>query len=88
MYEIKFGPKAHDDLDRLDQQARLRILKKIKWLAENFESLTPEALSGHWAGNYKFRVGDYCAIYTFESKEKQRITIHFVRHRREVYKTK
>jgi mRNA-degrading endonuclease RelE of RelBE toxin-antitoxin system len=33
------------------------------------------------------RVGDYRILYTFNRK-KQQIIVHFVRHRREIYKTK
>jgi mRNA interferase RelE/StbE len=61
------------------------VLKKVRWLAENFELITPEALTGQWQGVFKLRVGDYRVIYTSDL-EKQQIVVRFVRHRREVYK--
>ena len=87
MYHVEFTPTAAEDLARLNKPITQRILTKIRWLAENFQVLTPEPLTGQWDGVYKLRVGDYRALYTF-SKTETSITVHFVRHRREVYKTK
>ncbi len=61
--------------------------KRLKWLEENFESITPEPLSGPLADLYKFRVGDYRVLYDM-LREDQVLLIHRVRHRREVYKEK
>ncbi|HQE93979.1 MAG TPA: type II toxin-antitoxin system RelE/ParE family toxin [Anaerolineae bacterium] len=87
MYRVEFTPTAADDLAHLNKSVAQRIFTKIKWLAENFEALTPEPLTGQWEGVYKLRVGDYRVLYTFNRAESS-ITVHFVRHRREVYKTK
>jgi mRNA interferase RelE/StbE len=87
MYKVEFTPTAADDLARLNKTIAQRIFTKTRWLAENFDMLTPEPLAGQWAGVYKLRVGDYRVLYTF-SKAESSITVHFVRHRREVYKTK
>jgi mRNA interferase RelE/StbE len=87
MYHVKFTPTAAEDLARLNKPTAQRILTKIRWLAGNFQTLVPEPLTGQWEGIYKLRVGDYRVLYTF-SKNETSITIHFVRHRREVYKTK
>jgi len=87
MYQVEFTPTAAEDLARLNKPIAQRILTKIRWLAENFQALTPEPLTGQWEGVDKLRVGDYRVLYTF-SKTETSITVHFVRHRREVYKTK
>ncbi len=87
MYRVEFTPTAADDLARLNKSIAQRIFTKIKWLAENFETLTLEPLAGQWEGVYKLRVGDYRVLYTFSSAERS-IIVHFVRHRREVYKTR
>ncbi|MCX6638934.1 MAG: type II toxin-antitoxin system RelE/ParE family toxin [bacterium] len=63
------------------------MLRKIKWLAENFDAISPEELAGPWKGVFKLRVGDYRILYTGD-RLKQDIVIHFIRHRREVYKIK
>ena len=88
MYEVEFTPEAEEDLARLSKSVAQRILKKIRWLAENFEMITPEPLTGEWKDLYKLRVGDYRVLYTFSQVERKVIIIHLVGHRREIYKSK
>mgnify|MGYP005849332721 CR=1 FL=1 len=85
MYQVEFTSNAEADLARLDVPVAQRVLKRLRWLAENFEAITPEALTGQWQGVFKLRVGDYRVLYTCD-KAQQKIVVHFVRHRREVYK--
>ena len=63
MYEVEFTADAEAYLDRLSKSVAQRILKKIRWLAENFEVITPEPLTGEWKGLFKLRVGDYRVLY-------------------------
>ncbi len=88
MYEVEFTLEAEDDLSRLSKTIAQRILKKIRWLAENFEMVTPEPLTGGFKGLSKLRVGDYRVLYTFTQNEQKVIVIHLVKHRREVYKSR
>ncbi|MDM8521429.1 type II toxin-antitoxin system RelE/ParE family toxin [Anaerolineales bacterium HSG6] len=88
MYEVEFTDDALDDLAKLSKDIGQRILKKIRWLAENFESLSPEPLTNQWQGMYKLRVGDYRVVYTFESETRRLIIVHLIGHRREVYKSR
>lgn len=85
MYQVDFTSNAEADLARLDVPVAQRVLKRLRWLAENFEAITPEALTGQWQGVFKLRVGDYRVLYTCDEAQ-QKIIVHFVRHRREVYK--
>ncbi len=59
MYGVEFTSNAETDLARLDAPVAQRVLKKLRWLAENFEAIRPEALTGQWQGVLKLRVGDY-----------------------------
>jgi mRNA interferase RelE/StbE len=86
MYKVAFTSQAEADLARLDKPIAQRILKKIRWLAENFADISPEPLVGAWQGFFKLRVGDHRIIYTVGNSTI--LTIHFVRHRSEVYKTR
>ena len=88
MYEVEFTPEAETDLARLSKTVTQRILKKLRWLAENFEAITPEPLTGQWKGLFKLRVGDYRVLYTFNEVKRRVIIVHLVKHRREVYKAK
>ena len=48
MYQIEFSPRAAEDFERLDQVVAVRVLKKLGWLAENFDSVKLEPLTGPW----------------------------------------
>ena len=78
-YSVEFTPGAESDLSRLDIQISQRSLNRLRWLADNFESIRPEALVGQWRGVYKLRVGDYRVLYTYNQSD-QKILVHFVRH--------
>jgi mRNA interferase RelE/StbE len=63
---------------------RSRIIKKIDWLAENFDAIDPLGLTGNLAGFYKLRVGDYRLIYEPIDTETQIIIVR-IGHRSEIY---
>ena len=46
MHNVVFTPNAEADLGRLNTRDVQRILKKLRWLAENFDAISPEALTG------------------------------------------
>jgi len=83
-YSVSFEPESVDDLDKMSQVVRMRILKKIQWLGANLEKIFPLPLTGQWSGFYKLRVGDYRVIYEFDI-ENQLIFITRIGHRREIY---
>lgn len=85
MYQLELMPEALEDLASLDRPVAQRILEKLRWLAHNFDSVTPQALGGEWRGVYRLRIGAYRALYTSDRAER-RITVHLVGHRREVYR--
>lgn len=85
MYEAVILGDAERDLEQLDAPIAKRIHKRIKWLAENFDHVKPEPLTGEWARFFEFRVGDYRVIYKIVYEEHL-LAIHRVRHRREVYR--
>lgn len=84
MYQIHLTPDAEADLARLEAPMAERLLKKLRWFAENFETMVPEALTGQWRGAFKLRVGDYRILYTYR-RETETITVHVVGHRRDIY---
>lgn len=84
-WQVELTPTAEDDLRRLDTAIVHRIIDKVQWMANNIETIRHELLTGQWQGVFKLRVGAYRVLYTLES-QGQRIVVHFVRHRREVYR--
>jgi mRNA interferase RelE/StbE len=84
-YDLKILDSAGRALDRLDPALRSRILKRIRWLASNFDAIEPQPLVGEFAGLFKFRVGDYRAIYEIV-RGLRTIVIHDVGHRKDIYR--
>ena len=87
MHQVQLLPAAEKDLAAFDQSLAKRIVKRIRWLAENLDDLKPEPLAGDLAGLYKLRVGDYRVLYELVGKDEL-IVIHYIGHRRQIYKRK
>lgn len=85
MYKLRILDQAVSDLENLDRVVARRVVTKINWLAENIELINPLQLKGNLSDLYKLRVGDYRIIYEI-NKEEEIIIIHFIGHRREIYK--
>lgn len=83
-YQVEFTPKAIEGLEALTSTIQQRVLDKIRWLADNFENLTPSALTADFSGLFKLKVGNYRVIYSFDV-ESELITIQKIGHRRDVY---
>lgn len=83
-YHVEFTSEATDGLEKFASVIQERILSKIRWLSENLDNLTLQALSADLSGLFKLRVGDYRVIYSFDT-DKQCITVHKVGHRRDIY---
>lgn len=55
MARIEWTEEAVRDLKVIDKQVGLRILKKLSWFSENFETIVPKPLSGEFKEAYKLR---------------------------------
>jgi len=52
--KIEWNEDAVKDIAKLDKPVAQQILKKIIWLSDNFEKVTPEPLIGQFKGlNYE-----------------------------------
>jgi len=83
--KIVWTEGAIKDIENVDKLIARRILKRIAWLASNFEQVAAEPLAGEFKGTFKLRIGDWRAVY---SAEGDSIIIQLVGHRREIYRTK
>jgi mRNA interferase RelE/StbE len=84
---IDFTSEAEDDLGGIDSIIRKRIIDKLDWLQNNFDSITPLALDDKWRGFFKLRVGDWRVIYKIDWN-KNRILVVVIDHRTKIYKRK
>ncbi|MDQ3460707.1 MAG: type II toxin-antitoxin system RelE/ParE family toxin [Deinococcota bacterium] len=85
MYSVRILDAASQELAKLDKSVARRIIKRVNWLAGHVEDIKPEVLTGGLAHLFKLRVGDYRVLYQI-LEDEQRIVIHKVGHRRNVYR--
>ena len=85
MYEVKILDEAIKELKTLNSAIAKRIISKIYWIAENFDTINPESLTGELSSFFKLRVGDYRVLYDVNSDTKT-IFIHLIGHRKDIYK--
>ena len=83
--EVSLTDVAEENLGELDSFVAKRIVNKLRWFAENFDSFAPQELAGRLKGFYKLRVGDWRVVYSVETG-KSKIIVHFIDHRSRVYK--
>ncbi|WP_310484507.1 type II toxin-antitoxin system RelE/ParE family toxin [Chamaesiphon sp. VAR_48_metabat_403] len=83
-YSVEFTSLGIASLEDLNQSIQQRVVRKIRWLSENFNDVNPQSLTADLSGLFKLRVGDYRVIYSFNI-ELQVIAIHKIGHRRDVY---
>jgi mRNA interferase RelE/StbE len=83
-YRLELTPEAKEDLRKIDKTNAERIVKKLRWLAENAAQVNHEALTGQWSGYYRWRIGDYRAIYQLDHAGRVLLAA-VIGHRREVY---
>lgn len=83
MVSVEFTVHALKDLQKLDQNISKRVVEKIYWLQQNFDTLLPVRLHHDRRNQYKLRIGDYRAVYSVDGDI---ITIETIDHRRDVYK--
>lgn len=83
--EFEFSDEAKRDLRRLDKSIVRRIITRVTWFGEHFDSVPHLQLQGQWASYFKLRVGDYRVVYEIFEAESI-IFIVRIRHRRDVYR--
>jgi len=83
--KLQLKPSAQKDFRKIPQEVLSRILKAIEALAR--DPFPPRAIKLRNADRlYRLRIGDYRVIYELEP-DGSTITVHYVRHRREVYRS-
>ena len=85
MFTFEFKEKAAREIDKLSAEDRARILRKLKFYAQQENPLRfAEKLTDFRFGELSFRIGDYRIICDIINGSK--IIILKVGHRRDIYK--
>lgn len=87
-YRVIVLPAAESDLERVDREARVRVLRRLAWLGENAPAIVHHRLANmpdDLAGLCRMRVGDYRVLYWVYPGQAL-VKVYRVQHRREVYR--
>jgi mRNA interferase RelE/StbE len=82
-YSVLIKPSAGKELEAIPKKDRLRVVAKIRALADNPRPMGCEKLSGR--EEYRLRQGRYRIVYSI-SDDDQTVLIFKVAHRREAYR--
>jgi mRNA interferase RelE/StbE len=83
-YSVRFKPSVEKDLRNLPQGIISRVMPRIESLRDNpFPHGCAKLASSEKM--YRVRIGAYRIVYEVEPNAGI-VTIHYVRHRREVYR--
>ena len=83
-YKVVPKPSVEKDLRSLPKSVIGRVMKSLELLAADPFPRNALKLEGG-EHMYRLRVGDYRVVYGVELKAKV-VTVHYVRHRRDVYR--
>lgn len=87
MYRVEYTQKANEDLKKLSAPIVRRILKKIEFYASEQNPLAfAKPLHGQLVGTYRFRIGDFRAIFWVDQSGYITIlNILRIKHRKDIY---
>lgn len=87
MYKLSYSKEATEDLFKLDKHIAERIIDKLLFFANQKNVLTfAKPLKNYCIKTYRFRIGDYRAIFTIEPDGCiQILMILGIKHRKDVY---
>lgn len=84
---IEWSHKADKDMHGFPKNLSSQIARKIQWFADQEDPLFfAEPISGAREKLYRFRIGDYRAIFTIKHKEIRILFVISVQHRSQIYK--
>lgn len=84
MQKYRYTSRAAKELLKLDKKVRERIIAKLDFICMSDNMLNfAERLTKYEIGEYRFRIGDYRAIFDID---KDGVRILKIGHRREIYK--
>ena len=81
-YQLVLTPKAAGNIERLDQQVRKQVARRINLLPDRPH--LGDTLKGSLQGKWSLRAGDYRVIYSLDTAQ-YKVIIERVGHRREIY---
>lgn len=87
-YSLMYTRSAVKDLDRLDKQQAVKILKKVdEYLRLEDPLMKAKKLKSFEISTYRFRVGDYRVVFRLDEKSLKLVVLVVLKvaHRKDVY---
>lgn len=87
-WKTTYTEKALKDLSNLPKKVGQRVFDKIEFFAKQSDPLVfAKNLKNSDFGHYRFRIGDYRAIFDIDEKGEIKILLILtIKHRKDVYK--
>lgn len=87
-YRVQYTKRAYKDLAALPTKVAKKILDKIKYFHQQKDPLSyAKKLKDARFGTYRFRIGDYRAIFDIDRNGNITILLILtVKHRKDIYK--
>jgi mRNA interferase RelE/StbE len=83
-YKVEWHEDVLKDMEKLDKETAKKIIERIKTYLINEPIKLGKALSGQFEGLYRYRYGDYRALYVVDLEDQKIIGLK-IRHRKDVY---
>lgn len=83
-FKVRWHEDIGQDLAQLDKATARKIVARISTYLVNDPLKLGKALTGQFAGLYRYRYGDYRVLYALDLEEETIMVVH-IRHRKDVY---
>ena len=83
-FKVQWHEDIEQDLEKLDKATARKIIARINTYLVHDPMKLGKALTGQFAGLYRYRYGDYRVLYVVDL-EKEIIMVVHIRHRKDVY---
>lgn len=83
---ISYTESSRKDLKKIELKFAQKIIKTIQIYTNNEPLKKAKKLEGFFEGLYRYRIGEYRAIFQYQNKKLIIITILRVKHRKDIYK--
>lgn len=83
-FKVQWHEDIRQDLAQLDKEIARKIIARVSTYLVHDPLKLGKALTGHFAGLYRYRYGDYRVLYAMDL-EQEIIMVAHIRHRKDVY---
>ena len=83
-FKVQWHEDIEQDLEKLDKATARKIIARINTYLVHDPMKLGKALTGQFAGLYRYRYGDYRVLYAVDLEQEMVMVVH-IRHRKDVY---